>query len=87
MFKLNKQRHRYQNRQSKQSGPRGYTSKQFSCSAQLCMKVKLFIKGQMLNFFLALDNSDAVFILLINVKMPTIVGVKTFMSRINLLHS
>ena len=33
-------------------------------------------------FFLALKLSDSVFILLINVKMPTIVGILTFMSRI-----
>ena len=32
---------------------------------------------------LALSRSYAVFILLINVKMPTIVGILTFMSRIN----
>ena len=35
------------------------------------------------NKFLALNLSDAVFILLINIKMPTIVGILTFMSRIN----
>ena len=34
--------------------------------------------------FLALKLSDAVFILLINVKMPTIVGILTFINRINL---
>ena len=35
--------------------------------------------------FLALDLSDVVFIILINVKMPTFfyVGILTFMSRIN----
>ena len=33
--------------------------------------------------FLALSLSVVVFILLINVKMPTIVGILTFMSRIN----
>ena len=33
--------------------------------------------------FLALSLSDVVFVLLINVKMPTIVGILTFMSRIN----
>ena len=32
--------------------------------------------------FLALSLSDVVFIMLINVKMPTIVGILTFMSRI-----
>ena len=33
--------------------------------------------------FLVLSLSDVVFIMLINVKMPTIVGILTFMSRIN----
>ena len=37
--------------------------------------------------FLALSLSDVVFIMLINVKMPTIVGILTFMSRINFVHS
>ena len=34
-----------------------------------------------------LSLSDAVFIMLINVKMPTIVGILTFMSRINFVLS
>ena len=34
--------------------------------------------------FLALSLSDVVFIMLINVKMPTNVGILTFMSKINL---
>ena len=33
--------------------------------------------------FLAISLSDVVFIVLINVKMPTIVGILTFMSMIN----
>ena len=33
--------------------------------------------------FLALSLSDVVFIMLINVKMPTIVGILTFKSRID----
>ena len=33
--------------------------------------------------FHALSLSDVVFIMLINVKMPTIVGILIFMSRIN----
>ena len=37
--------------------------------------------------FLALSLSDVVFIMLINVKMPTIVGILTFMSRINFMLS
>ena len=36
-----------------------------------------------MKMFLALSLSDVVCILLINVKMPTIVGILTFMSRIN----
>ena len=34
--------------------------------------------------FLAFKRSDVVFIILINVKMPTIVGILTFMSMIEL---
>ena len=37
--------------------------------------------------FIALSLSDVVFIMLINVKMPTIDGILTFMSRINFMPS
>ena len=37
--------------------------------------------------FLALSLSDVVFIMLINVKMPTFVGILSFMSRINFMLS
>ena len=37
--------------------------------------------------FLALSLSDVVFIMLIIVKMPAIVGILTFMSRINFVLS
>ena len=37
--------------------------------------------------FLTLSLSDVVFIMLINVKTPTIVGILTFMSRINFVLS
>ena len=37
--------------------------------------------------FLALSLLDVVFIMLINVKMPTIVGILTFMSMINFMLS
>ena len=37
-----------------------------------------------MKMFLVLSLSDDIFIMLINVKTPTIVGVLTFMSRINL---
>ena len=40
-----------------------------------------------MNKFLALSLSDVVFIVLIIVKMPTIVGILTFMSRINFVLS
>ena len=36
---------------------------------------------------LALELSDFVFIMLINVKMPTIVGILAFMSKINYMFS
>ena len=37
--------------------------------------------------FLALSLSDVVFIMLINVKMPTRVGILTFKNRINFVPS
>ena len=46
-------------------------------------KTKILTK----KMFLALSLSDNVFIMLINVKMPTIVGILTFMSRINFVLS
>ena len=54
------------------------------------MKFQLLIKAKMLNkilIFLAVKLLVGVFILLINVKMPTIVGILTFMSRINFVLS
>ena len=51
--------------------------KLFSCSTQPSMLFQLLIKTKMLkkiNIFLTLKLSDAVFILLINVKMQIIVG-------------
>ena len=58
--------------------------KLFPCSTQLRMKFQLLIKGKTVknNYILAFKLSDVVFILLMNVKMPTIVGILTFMSRI-----
>ena len=44
------------------------------------MKFQLLIKAKMLKHTF---RSDAVFILLINVEMPTTVGILTFMSKIN----
>ena len=45
------------------------------------------LKCRQMKKSLALSLSDAVFIRLINVKMPTIVGILTFMSRINFVRS
>ena len=39
------------------------------------------------SFFSSLNLSDIVFIMLINVKMPTIVGILTFISRIKFVLS
>ena len=63
--------------------------KLFSCSTQLSMEFQLLIKIKCLQMkeFLAISLSDVVFILLINVKMPTIVGILTFMSRTNFVLS
>ena len=64
--------------------------KLFLCSTQLSTKFQLLIKTKIPKneyvscfFFL----SDVVFIMLINVKMPTIVGILTLMSRINFVLS
>ena len=59
--------------------------KLFSCSTQHSMKFQLLIKNKIptnTDFF-ALNLSDVVFIMLINVKMPTVVDILTFMCRIN----
>ena len=46
-------------------------------------KTKILTKKK----YLALSLSDLVFIMLKNVKMPTMVGILTFMSRINFMLS
>ena len=63
--------------------------KLFSCSTQLSMKLKLLRKTKLKanKNFHALSLSDVIFILLINVKMPTFVGILTFFSRINFVLS
>ena len=43
------------------------------------------LKYRQMKKFFSLSLSNVVFILLINVKMPTIVGIFTFMGRINLV--
>ena len=65
--------------------------KLFSCSTELSVKFQMLIKTIMLknkdfSCFQTL-TVDVVFIMLINVKMPTIVGILTFMSRINFMLS
>ena len=67
--------------------PRGYEA--FLCSTQLSMKSKLHVLinikiAKSMNFF-GLNHRSQSFILLINVK--TIVGILTFMSRINFMPS
>ena len=61
----------------------------FSCSTQLSMKLQLFINTKMLKNIdiFAFKLSDVVFIMLINVKIPTIVGISTFISMINFMLS
>ena len=60
-----------------------------SCSTQLSMKFQLLMKTKILKnkdiFFSKLF--DIVFIMLINVKMPTIVGILPFMSMIKFMLS
>ena len=59
--------------------------KHVSCSTQLSTKFQQLLKAKMPTNknCTVLNPSDVVFITLINVKMPTIDGVLTFMSRIN----
>ena len=56
--------------------------KRFLSSAQLSMKFQLLINVEISGKF-RFSTQQLVIILLINVKMPTIVGILTFMSRIN----
>ena len=58
--------------------------KLFSCSTQLSMKFKFLINTEMaqINPFFWSRPSEP-FILLIYVKMPTVVGILTFIRRIN----
>ena len=63
------------------NGPGPEVIKLFSCSTQLRVKFQLLIKIKYRQLKKLL--SDVVFIMLINVKMPTFVGILTSMSRIN----
>ena len=53
------------------------------------MKFQLLIKTKHAEnqTFLAFNLTNVVFIMLVNVKMPTIVGILTFMSMINVMLS
>ena len=53
-----------------------------SCSAQLNLKFQMLISIKISRFFFSgSDKPKMLFSLLINVKMPTIVGILTFMSK------
>ena len=54
--------------------------KLFSCSTQLSMKLKLLVSTD-----ISLNHQSLSIILLIDVNMPTIAGILTFMSRINFM--
>ena len=63
--------------------------KLFSCSSQMSMN---FLnahkyKNKKIRFYLGFDKPRMLFFPLINVKMPTIVGILTFMSRKNYMLS
>ena len=60
-----------------------------SCSTQLSTKFQLLVKTKIpiKKKFLALSLTYVVIIMLIDVKMPTIVGILTFMDRINFVLS
>ena len=62
-------------------------TKLFSYSTELSMKFQLLVKTKMLNIKILITFllSDVVFIMLINVKMPTIDGILTFMSMIDFM--
>ena len=58
-----------------------------SCSTQLCTNFQLLIKSKIPTIEEVLSLSDVVFNMLINVELPTIVSILTFMSRINFVLS
>ena len=63
--------------------------KLFSCSAQLSMKFQMLISKKISSnsalFRLSSDKPRMLFFPLIHIKMPTIVGILTFMSRKNFM--
>ena len=71
------------------SKPQGYKSFFMlnSTEHEISTAHKNYKKKRQIKKLLALSLSDVVFIMLINGKMPTIVGILTFMSRINFVLS
>ena len=65
--------------------PQGY--KTFSCSTEHEISTAHYTKIPLIKKFLALSLSDVVFIMLINVKIPTIIVILTFNCRINFVLS
>ena len=79
-------------RQTVRPGPQGggggcEITKLFSCSKSIEHEILAAHKTKILKIktFIAFRLSDVVLILLINVKMPTIVGILTLMSKINFM--
>ena len=67
--------------------PRGYICFMLNSTEHKISTAHIELKYRQIKKIFALSHSDVVFIMLINVKMPTIVGILTFMSRINSLLS
>ena len=61
--------------------------KLFSCSTQLSMKFRLLINIKIAKINGNFRFNSPIPVMLINVEMPTIVGILTFMSRINFMPS
>ena len=63
--------------------------KHFSCSTQLSIKLKMLIsiKISRNSAFSGSDKPRMLFLLLINVKMPTVIGILIFLTRKNFMLS
>ena len=61
--------------------------KLFPCSTQLSIKFQMLTSIKISRNLVFLDKPRLLFFLLINVKMPTIVGILTVMSRKNFMLS
>ena len=68
-----------------QSGPKVIKLFMLNSTEHEISTAHLKIIYQQMKLFIALSLSGVVFIMLINVKMPTIVGILTFMSMINFI--